>query len=437
MHRADRLSRGAWAIVGLLWFVATLNYLDRQLIVTMPGPIKGDLGIGNERFGLLSSVFLWIYGICSPIAGYVADRFGKRPVIIASLLIWSAATFVTGIVTSFEGMLAARAMLGVSEAFYMPAAVALIVEYHRGPTRSRATGLHLSGVYAGSVLGGLGGAFAEMFGWRTGFLIMGAIGVAYALVLMIVFPRPQTFSDETRAEIASAEASPSAAFTTALKSLLTTRGFQFLLAMNLLNGAAYWPVRNWLPEFFRSELGVSQAWAGIYGPMAFNGAAFVGMLIASNISDWWSGWNERARALVPAIGFMIAAPCLFAIGAVEYIPIILACVLVAGMSQGFLDANLMPAACTVTDFRHRATAYGLLNFVGTTAGGVMTYVGGMLKEQHVPFATTFQAASLLIFVAGLCLFAVKPTRAAMSEPRARDPLQPARTGTSERGSASS
>jgi len=439
MHRAERLSRGAWAIVALLWLVATLNYLDRQLVVTMPGPIKADLGIGNERFGLLSSVFLWIYGICSPIAGYVADRFGKRPVIIASLLVWSAATFVTGIVTSFEGMLAARAMLGVSEAFYMPAAVALIVEYHRGPTRSRATGLHLSGVYAGSVLGGLGGAFAEMYGWRTGFLVMGAIGVAYALVLMIFFPRPSdgTSDEQARDATAASEALPSTPLADAFKSLLTTRGFLFLLAMNLLNGAAYWPVRNWLPEFFRSELGVNQAWSGIYGPMTFNGAAFIGMLIASNISDWWSGWNERARALVPAIGFMIAAPCLFAVGAVDYIPIILACVLVAGMSQGFLDANLMPAACTVTDFRHRATAYGLLNFVGTTAGGVMTYVGGMLKEQNVPFGTTFQVASLLIFVAGLCLFAVKPTRVGLTAPRAAGPLPSSHNEASEREPASS
>jgi sugar phosphate permease len=179
--------------------------------------------------------------------------------------------------------------------------------------------------------------------------------------------------------------------------------------MNLLNGAAYWPVRNWLPEFFRAELGVSPTLAGIYGPMAFNGAAFAGMLIASNASDWWSQTNSRARALVPAIGFCIAAPCLFTIGATAYIPLILACIFVAGMSQGFLDANLMPAACTVTDFRHRATAYGLLNFVGTTAGGVMTYVGGMLKDQHVPFGATFQAASALILIAGLLLFAVKPT----------------------------
>ncbi|HVX36876.1 MAG TPA: MFS transporter [Hyphomicrobium sp.] len=427
MHRADRLSRGAWAIVGLLWVVATLNYLDRQLVVTMPGPIKGDLQIGDERFGLLSSVFLWIYGVCSPIAGYVADRFGKRPVIIASLLIWSAATFITGVVTSFEGMLAARAMLGVSEAFYMPAAVALIVEYHRGSTRSRATGLHLSGVYAGSVVGGLGGAFAELFGWRTGFILMGGVGVAYALVLMIFFPRPS--NNDAPAEIASAETS-APRLSEAFRSLLTTRGFLFLLAMNLLNGAAYWPVRNWLPEFFRSELGVTQAWAGIYGPMAFNGAAFVGMLIASNVSDWWSRRNERARALVPAIGFMIAAPCLFMVGAAEYIPVILVCVLVAGMSQGFLDANLMPAACTVTSFRHRATAYGLLNFVGTTAGGVMTYVGGMLKDQQVPFGTTFQAASLLIFIAGLCLFAVKPTRSDTNELYASGSLRSPRLGTS-------
>lgn len=405
------LRRAAWGVVGLLWLVATLNYLDRQLVVTMPGPIKADLQIGDANFGLLSSVFLWIYGICSPIAGYVADRVGKRPVIIASLLIWSAATFLTGTVTSFNGMLAARALLGVSEAFYMPAAVALIVDYHRGSTRARATGLHLSGVYMGSVLGGLGGAFAEAFGWRTGFLIIGAIGVAYALVLMIVFPRPVSADDDPEPELAATSnaSSPSAG---AFRALLTTPGFRFLLAMNLLNGAAYWPVRNWLPEFFRSELGVAQAWAGVYGPMAFNGAAFIGMLIASYASDRWSITNPRARALVPAIGFMIAAPCLVAVGFIQFVPLVLGCVLVAGMSQGFLDSNLMPAACTVSSVRHRATAYGLLNFVGTMAGGVMTYVGGMLKERNVPFGDMFQAAGVMILFAGLLLLLVRPRQGA-------------------------
>jgi len=394
----------AWAIVGLLWAVALLNYLDRQLVVTMPGQIKADLRLGDEKFGLLSSVFLWVYGFCSPLAGYVADRAGKKKVILASLVVWSAATFVSGLVTSFEGMLLARAVLGVSEAFYMPAAVALIVEYHRGPTRSRATGLHLSGVYAGSVLGGLGGFMAEAFGWRAVFLVIGGIGVAYALLLTVIFPSRLEAGAQSAREDAEVGASDAAS----AASLLLAPGFLLLLLMNVLDGAAYWPVRNWLAEFFRSELGVDPAWAGVYGPMTFNGAAFLGMLIASNVSDWWAGSNVRARALVPAIGFIIAAPCLYLMGAVEYVPVILCCIVVAGMSQGFLDANLMPAVCTVVDFRVRATAYGLLNFAGTTAGGVMTYAGGRLKEQNIPFSTLFQIASGMILLAGLLLLMVKP-----------------------------
>ncbi|MFT3730321.1 MAG: MFS transporter [Hyphomicrobium sp.] len=404
-------TRAAWTIVGLLWVVALINYLDRQLVVTMPGPIKADLNLGDEKFGLLSSVFLWIYGFCSPIAGYVADRIGKRRVILSSLLIWSAATFASGLVTTFGGMLAARAALGVSEAFYMPAAVALIVDYHRGPTRSRATGLHLSGVYAGSVIGGLGGFLAEAFGWRNVFLMIGGIGVAYAVVLAALFPAPPENGYTATQEDVVIDTQGRPAFL----SLLSSRGFLLLLAMNMLDGAAYWPVRNWLAEFFRGELGVSSAWAGVYGPMAFNGAAFVGMLIASNLSDWWAVRTPRARALVPAIGFMMAAPCLVLMGAVDEIPIVLSCVFVAGMSQGFLDANLMPAACTVVDLRHRATAYGLLNFAGTTAGGAMTYIGGYLKEQQVPFGALFQLAGGMIFLAAVLLVFVRPIVAKPAE----------------------
>src|SRR5262245_35576575 len=183
---SGRASRAAWVLVGLLWVVAVLNYLDRQLVVNMAKPIKADLSIANEEFGLFSSMFLWVYGICSPFAGYLADRVGRKPVIIASLAIWSGATLFTGFVQSFNEMLIARALLGVSEAFYMPAAVALIVDHHAAKTRSRATGLHLSGVYVGSILGGLGGWLAESQGWRFGFVLFGSIGVAYALFLIIV-----------------------------------------------------------------------------------------------------------------------------------------------------------------------------------------------------------------------------------------------------------
>ena len=184
--------------------------------------------------------------------------------------------------------------------------------------------------------------------------------------------------------------------------------------MNALNGAAYWPVRNWLPSFFNAELGVSLTWSGLYGTAAFNASAFAGMLFGSTVSDRLAARHPRVRALVPAVGFCLAAPCLFALGLGLLVPALVACVFVVGMSQGFLDANLMPAVCTVSDARHRATGYGLMNFVGTTAGGIMTYVGGRLKDADVPFTVTFQFAAGFILAAGLLLFLVKPASAPRS-----------------------
>jgi MFS family permease len=414
--------RAVWVLVGLLWAVAVLNYLDRQLLVNMARPIKADLDIANERFGLFSSMFLWVYGVCSPFAGYLADRVGRKPVIVASLGIWSSATLFTGFVTSFEEMLVARALLGVSEAFYMPAAVALIVDHHAARTRSRATGLHLSGVYVGSILGGLGGWLAEEQGWRFGFVLFGSIGVAYALFLVVVLKVGDRVVEDQASGTGGDEsdeadwhamppAAPLNSPTNPFRALLSSRGFVLMLVMNALNGAAYWPVRNWLPSFFNSELGVSLTWSGLYGTAAFNASAFAGMLLGSTISDRLAVRNPRVRALVPAVGFCFAAPCLFALEPGLLVPMLVSCIFVVGMSQGFLDANLMPAVCTVSDVRHRATGYGLMNFVGTTAGGIMTYVGGRLKDADVPFTVTFQFAAGFILVAGLLLFAVKPTAA--------------------------
>jgi MFS family permease len=405
--------RAAWIVVGLLWAVVVLNYLDRLMLVTMARPIKADLDITDTRFGLFTSVFLWVYGICSPLAGYVADRVGRKPLIISSLAIWSAATLLTGFVTSPEQMLVARALLGVSEAFYMPAAVALIVDYHAGRTRSRATGLHLSGVYAGMVLGGLGGWFAEEAGWRFAFQLFGAVGIGYALVLIIFLRVPDVGemhpeSVEPEADWHALPPSTREPHGNPFRALLSSRGFVLLLVMNALNGAAYWPVRAWLPSVFNAELGVDLKWSGLYGVSVFAAAAFGGMLLGSTLSDWWSARTQRARALIPGIGFCLAAPCLFAVGTAGLVPVILGGIVVVGMSQGFLDANLMPAVCTVCDPRHRATGYGLMNFVGTTSGGIMTFVGGWLKDADVSFGVTFQVAAGFILVAGLLLFFVRP-----------------------------
>jgi MFS family permease len=165
-----------------------------------------------------------------------------------------------------------------------------------------------------------------------------------------------------------------------------------------------------MPTFFNMELGVDLTLAGLYGTAVFNTAAFVGMLTAGILSDRLAVRNLRARMIIPAVGYCIAAPWLFGIGIVSTVPIVFAAIVILGMTQGALDTNLMPALCTIADSPYRATGYGMLNFVGTLAGGVMTFIGGWLKDSQISFTTTFQFTSAFILVAGLLLFTVKPKR---------------------------
>src|SRR5688572_5441914 len=183
-------SRTAWLIVVMLVPVALLNYLDRQMLAAMKFSVMQDMpDIGLEaNWGKVLALFKWVYAVLSPIGGYIADRYSRRHVIAGSLFVWSAVTWATGHVTTYDQLLAARALMGVSEAFYIPAALALIADYHTGPTRSRAVGTHQMGIYVGVIIGGFGGYAADhpALGWRWAFAACGLIGILYAVPLFLV-----------------------------------------------------------------------------------------------------------------------------------------------------------------------------------------------------------------------------------------------------------
>ncbi len=200
-------TRAAWMAVLLLWPVAMLNYLDRQIFSTMKKSIVEGVPdiVTDARFGELMAIFLLVYGLLSPVGGILADRFNRRWVIIGSLAVWSAITWLTGHVQTYEQMWWARALMGVSEACYIPAGLALIADYHTGGTRSRAIGIHQSGIYTGLILGGMGGYIADSsYGWRAGFTWFGAAGVAYAFVLLFFLknsPRSTEPSSQPKSSI--------------------------------------------------------------------------------------------------------------------------------------------------------------------------------------------------------------------------------------------
>jgi MFS family permease len=400
----QKVTARAWLVVALLFVVGLLNYLDRIMITTMRSSIVEAIPMTDAQFGLLTSVFLWIYGLLSPFAGFLADRYSRSRVIIISLFVWSLVTWLTVHATTFNQLLLTRALMGVSEACYIPAALALIVDYHRGSTRSLAAGIHMTGIMVGQSLGFLGGWIAEEYVWTKAFSVIGIIGVAYAGVLLFTLKDPPP-----TAVVADAVKKPAPVnFRAAVKDLFSRGGFIKILFFWGLLGVVGWLVVGWLPSFYKEAFHLSQSAAGLYATGYLYPCAMGGVLLGGFLADRWSKTNPRARILVPAIGLCIAAPFVFAGSLVSILPLVIGCFMVYGLTRSFSDTNMMPILCMVSDERYRATGYGILNLFSCIVGGIGLYAGGALRDAHVDFAILFRFASGIMIVCAVILFSLKP-----------------------------
>jgi predicted MFS family arabinose efflux permease len=397
----DRLPR-AWLIVGVLWVVAALNYLDRIMITTMRDSLTQAVPMTDAQFGLLTSVFLWVYGLLSPFAGFLADRFNRSRLIVFSLLVWSLLTWLTGHARSFEELIVVRALMGVSEAAYLPAALALIADYHRGSTRSLATGIHMTGLSVGTGLAGIGGWVAEKHGWSAAFDVFGLFGVVYAVALLFVLRDPPRESADTTPTTAQPRLGQ------ALTSLFSSGPFLLLLAFWGLLALAGWAVMGWMPTFFKEQFKLDQGAAGISATSFLAVAMFIGKLVGGAWADRWSLTNERGRILVPAIGLFIAAPATLLVANTGMLALAIAGLSIYGFTRVFSDANLMPILCQVSDSRYRATGYGVLNMFSCIVGGLTVYIGGVLRDAQINVGTLFQCAAGGLLVCGALMVMVKP-----------------------------
>lgn len=361
--------------MGLLWVVALLNYMDRQMISTMKPAIQLDIAELQQatNFGYLMAVFLWVYGWMSPVSGLIADRINRKWLITGSLLVWSAVTLAMGYARTFDQLYWMRACMGVSEALYIPAGLSLIADYHPSRTRSLAIGIHMTGIYAGQALGGFGATIAAAYSWQQTFHVFGLIGIAYAVVLLFFLKEKE--STVTEQQATPEQLRPASLFKS-LGALLGNISFWIILFYFMIPSLPGWAIKNWLPTLFSGSLHIEMSKAGPLATITTAVSSLLGVIAGGILSDKWVQRNIRGRIYTSAIGIGLTIPALLLLGLGSGLVAIIGAAFCFGFGFGMFDTNNMPILCQFVPARSRATAYGLLNMGGVFAGAYITDILG-------------------------------------------------------------
>lgn len=374
-----------WLVVALLSVVAFLNYLDRQMLSTMQTAISADIAELQQarNFGRLMAIFLWVYALVSPFAGSVADRLSRKWLIVGSLGVWSLVTLLMGHCQSYTQMYWLRALMGVSEALYIPSSLSLIADYHAGKSRSLAVGLHMTGLYLGQAVGGFGAIFASALSWRMTFHWFGLLGVAYALVLVFCL-REKRHDEASDRPVASGRDRASVIRSFAL--IFSNIAFWVILFFFASTSLPGWATKNWLPTLFAQHLEGGMPVAGPVATITIALASFIGVMVGGPLSDRWVKKNLKGRIYTSAIGLSLMIPALVLMGLGKGMVPAVASGLVFGLGYGMFDTNNMPILCQFVPSRLRATAYGFMNMVGVAMGALCTQLLGKIPHLGLSFA---------------------------------------------------
>lgn len=398
-----------WIVVGLLWGVALLNYMDRQMLSTMKDAMQVDIVElqSATNFGYLMAIFLWIYALMSPVSGVIADRMSRKWLIVGSLFVWSSVTYLMGVAETFNQIVFLRALMGVSEALYIPAGLSLIADYHTGKSRSLAVGIHMTGLYTGQAIRGFGATVADAFSWHTTFHWFGIIGIAYAVILMLFLHDKKTEILPTEKLQANPQKEKESVFTS-LKSLLTNVAFWVILLYFAAPSLPGWATKNWLPTLFAENLDLPMSQAGPISTITIAVSSFIGVLIGGPLSDKWVQKNLRGRVYTGAIGLGLTIPSLLLLGFGHNLVAVVGAGLLFGIGYGIFDTNNMPILCQFVSHKQRATAYGVMNMIGVSAGAFITHLLGRWGDSGNLGAGFAMLAIVVAIALGVQLYFLRP-----------------------------
>jgi MFS family permease len=399
-----------WLAVAMLWAVCLLNYADRQSIYSVFPLLKVEFRLTDIELGVIAGSFMWVYAAFGPAAGWLADRVSGKWLVLGALAFWSAMTAMTAIADGYHMLAAVRALGGLGEAFYFPAAMTLIARYHGTETRSRAMAIHQSAVYTGTVAGGaLSAIIAERAGWREGFVLFGLVGVVVAAVLSFTLREPGASLDTV------SDIGQPADFWTSIREVLTNR--KVLLLTGVFAGANFVAVvfLVWLPTFLRDKFHMGLASAGLNSVLSLQLASIAGVLLAGFAADRSVLSSRWTRRQVQGCGLVMGVPCLFLLGRAPTVGTLLAAMIGFGMCKGIYDSNIWASLYDVVPVARRGVAAGLMNSIGWLGAGAAP-IAAAAGAKRFGFSACLSATSVIYLV--LAVPMLWPARASSRMPAA-------------------
>lgn len=397
-----------WEVLLLLWMAFLLNQGDRQVFNTVLPAIRDALNLTDTSVGLIATIFNLFYAIMVPVGGWAGDRFSRKWVTTISILFWSVATMFTGLATSFIWLIILRSVAtGGGEAFFGPANYSLLGQYHTD-TRARAMSIHQTAYYVGVILAGwLAGLIADKLGWKYSFIIFGAAGVVWGILMII---RLKDYPKDTSApDTAVEEKKDRPGFFDGFKTVFTTptalmltigfSGFIFVITGYM----------TWVPAYLQEEFGQNQASAGFNSMFWTYVAAFAGVLLAGSLSDKLALKSSRIRMLLQALGLLGGSVFLFFMGGHPTLLLLYFSFAGWGFFRAFFDANIYAVLYDVTPERLHASCSSAMIMTGFAVGALAPVILGALKESMGSLSATFPILGIIWVVCGIMMAVIART----------------------------
>lgn len=400
-----------WAVVGMLWFVCFFNYADRQAIYSVFPLLKQELGLSDIELGIVGAAFMWVYALSAPLAGWVGDRLPRKTLILGGLIFWSLVTIATALSTKYWHLVLFRGLEGFGEAFYFPASMSLVSDYHGQDTRSKAMSMHQSSVYAGTIAGGVASGFlGQHYGWRSSFYLFGILGCVLGVALWAMLKEPPRGEQEAKVNLLEAARDvykmPMAVILTAVFV-----GANFVAMIFL----------TWMPSFLFRKFQMSLSMAGLSGTAYLQIASVIGVLTGGWLADRMALRYLGGRMRTQSLGLILGVPFIFLTGWTMSVPVLILAMCGFGFFKGMYDANIWASLHDVVPAARRASAVGFMNAIGWLGGGVAPVAIAAASERY-GMGACLSATSLVYLAFGLLLawgirrFLPKPSTQAPAYP---------------------